>query len=113
MHEMALAESVLQIIEDAAQKQGFRRVKTVWLEVGQLSAVEPDALRFCFDVVTRGSIADSARLDILDTPGVGWCMRCSQAVPMAALYSACPRCGSYQLQPSQGTEMRVKELDVE
>ena len=62
MHEMSLAESVRQIIEDAARKQGFTRVKTVWLEIGQLACVEKESLRFCFDAVTHGSIAPQTHL---------------------------------------------------
>lgn len=64
MHEMALAEEVLQIVQAAAQREGFRRVHTLWLEIGQLSCVEPDAMRFCFEAVARDSIADAARLEI-------------------------------------------------
>ncbi|MFA7282673.1 MAG: hydrogenase maturation nickel metallochaperone HypA, partial [Sterolibacterium sp.] len=53
---MSLAEGVLQLIENAARRENFARVKTIWLEIGQLSSVEPEALAFCFDAVTRGSI---------------------------------------------------------
>ena len=113
MHEVSLAEGVLQIVEDAARREGFGRVRTVWLEVGRLSSVEPEAMRFCFDAVTRNSVADGARLEIVETPGVAWCMKCSKPTAIAALGDACPRCGSYQLQITDGTEMRVKELEVE
>lgn len=113
MHEMALAEGILQLIEDAARDQGFTAVRTVWLEIGQMSSVEPDALRFCFDAVTRDSIAAGATLEVVDTPGQGWCMQCSLSVSMQALYDPCPRCGSYQVQATGGTEMRVKELEVD
>lgn len=113
MHEMSLAEGVLRLIEDAAQRESFTRVKTIWLEIGQLSSVEPEALAFCFEAVTRDSIAAGASLEFIATPGSGWCMQCAASVPMAELYAACPRCGGYQLQVSSGTEMRVKELEVE
>lgn len=113
MHEMSLAESALQIIEDAAQKQGFTRVKTVWLEVGQLACVEPDAMRFCFDAVTRGSLAEQARLEIIEVAGQGRCAKCAQDFPLAALYEACPECGSYDVKVTGGNGMCVKELEVE
>ncbi len=71
MHEMALAESMLEIVEDTARRNGAARVKTVWLEIGALSHVAPEALRFCFDAVTRGGIADGAQLTIVATPGRG------------------------------------------
>ena len=113
MHEMSLAESVLHIIEDAAHEQGFTRVRTVWLEIGQLACVEQESLRFGFDVVTRGSIAEQARLEIIETAGQGRCEKCAQNFPLATLYEACPECGSYDVKVTGGNAMRVKELEVE
>ena len=113
MHEMSLAESVLQIIEDAARKQGFTRVRTVWLEIGQLACVEQESLRFAFDAVVRGSIAEQARLEIIEMAGQGRCKKCAQGFPLAALYEACPECGSHEVSVIGGDTMRVKELEVE
>ena len=113
MHEMTLAESVLQIIEDTALEQGFTRVRAVRLEIGQLACVEPESLRFAFDVVTRGSIAEQARLEIVETAGQGQGGKCAQNFPLAALYEACPECGSYDVKVTGGDGMRVKELEVE
>ena len=113
MHEMSLAEGVLQVIEDAGRAQSFSRVKTVWLEIGRLAGVEIEAMQFCFDAVTRGSIADGAALVILQDAGQGWCMHCSVTVPLDSPGDACPHCGSYQVQVTGGTDMRVKELEVE
>lgn len=109
---MALAEGVLQLIEDAAREQDFARVSAVWLEIGQLSGVEVEAMRFCFDAVTRGSLAEGAKLEIITIPGTAWCMNCSSAVSCGERFSACPSCGSYQMQVTGGAEMRVKELEV-
>jgi hydrogenase nickel incorporation protein HypA/HybF len=112
MHEMSLAEGVLQLIEDAARQQAFAKVRTVWLEIGQLSGVEPEAMAFCFDAVTRGSIAQGASLEIITLPGTGWCMACARTVPMTEVFGECPACSSHQMQVTGGTEMRVKELEV-
>ena len=89
------------------------RVATVCLEIGQLAGVEVEALRFCFDAVTRDSVASEARLEIIETPGQGWCMKCSRNVPIAALYEPCPLCGSHQIQVTGGEEMRVREMEIE
>ncbi len=113
MHEMSLAGSVLEIIEDAAREQGFSRVRSVVLEIGRLAAVENEAMRFCFDAVMQGSIAEGAALEIIDVPGEGWCGQCATTVPLDEQYAACPRCGGYQVQATGGTQMRVKELEVE
>jgi hydrogenase nickel incorporation protein HypA/HybF len=112
MHEMSLAEGVLQIIEDHARGQGFSRVKTVWLEIGQLAGVEAEAMKFCFDAVTRGSIAEGARLEIHETPGRGRCPGCGESARLVERYDLCPACGM-PMEVTGGTEMRVKELEVE
>lgn len=112
MHEMSLAEGVLQLIEDAARAQAFSRVTAVWLEIGQLAGVEVEAMRFCFDAVARGSLAEGARFEVIATPGSGWCAHCAAGVPLSEVFDACPRCGGYPVQVTGGTEMRVKELEV-
>ncbi len=113
MHEMSLCEGVLQILQQSAETQGFRRVKTVWLEIGALSGVEVEAMRFSFDVVMRGSLADGAKLEIIDLPGQAWCMQCAETVTVTQRFDACPKCDSYQLQVTAGDEMKIKELEVE
>ncbi|MHB8950468.1 MAG: hydrogenase maturation nickel metallochaperone HypA [Rhodoferax sp.] len=110
---MSLAQGVLQLVKDAARRDNFKKVTAVWLEIGQLACVEPQALAFCFDAVTRGSVAQGARLEIMAVPGTGWCLACARAVPMTEVFGACPHCGGYHLQVTGGTEMRVKELEVE
>lgn len=113
MHEMSLAQSVRQIIESAACEQGFMRVKTVWLEIGRLSCVEAEAMRFCFSAAMQGSVAEDAHLEIVDTPGRGRCPACGHEAEIAQLYDPCAHCGSYGLQVIDGDAMRVKELEVE
>jgi hydrogenase nickel incorporation protein HypA/HybF len=113
MHEMSLAESVLQIIEDTARTQQFSHVRTVVLEVGVLSAVEPEAMLFCFDAVTRGSIAEGANLEIVEIPGSGWCMECGKTVLLSERYGLCPECGDARVTITGGNELRIKDLEVE
>ncbi len=113
MHEMSLAESVLQIIRESARAQNFRRVRCVVLEIGKLSAVEPDAMRFCFDSVMRGTLAEGADLQIVETPGAGLCLACGATLAMQEQYGLCPDCGSPRLQITAGNQMRVKDLAVE
>lgn len=113
MHEISLAEGVLQLIEDAAREQKFSRVNAVWLEIGELAGVEVESLRFCFDAVTRDSVAQGAELRIVAVPGAGWCAQCANAVPLSEVFGACPQCGALQVRVTGGTQLRVKELEVE
>ncbi len=113
MHEMSLCESVLQILEDNAKSQGFSRVRKVWLEIGELSGVEPEAMRFSFEVIRSGTLAEQASLEIIQVPGEAWCIPCGKNVRVKQRFDACPECGSYQLQINGGDEMKIKELEVE
>ncbi|BCX89649.1 hydrogenase nickel incorporation protein HypA/HybF [Methylomarinovum tepidoasis] len=110
MHELSLAESLREIIETEAGRQGFSRVERVILQVGALSCVEPEAMRFCFDAVMAGSVAEGGVLEIVEVPGRGRCGGCGEA-EMGALYDPCPGCGR-PLEVVQGREIRLLELSV-
>ncbi len=112
MHEMSLALSVLQIVEDAARPHLPARVTCVRLEIGALAAVESEALRFCFDAVTRGSLAEGATLEIELAPGRGLCLACGQEVVVEAMVADCPGCGDGPVQAVGGTQMRVRDFDI-
>ena len=112
MHELALAEGILRICEDHTRRAGAQRVVAVWVEIGALGHVDPDALAFSFGAVVRGTFAEGARLEILQLPGRAWCHDCGKAVEVAALIDACPDCGGFKLQVTGGEEMRVKEMEV-
>ena len=113
MHEMSLMESVREIVEDAARAHAARRVATVRLRLGVLAAVDAEALRFCFDVVMQGSVADGARLDIETEPGEAWCWDCAERVTLLEEATACPACAGHRLEVTGGTEMRVKDIELD
>lgn len=112
MHEMSLAENVRECIEEAARTEGYTRVTAVWLEIGRLSSVEAEAMRFCFDAAMAGSLAEGARLEIVETPGQGQCADCGCCMPLASRYEACPQCGGYRIEVTEGESMRILELEV-
>jgi len=113
MHEMSLAESLVQIIAEQARIQHYTKVRKVRLEIGALGGVEPEAMAFCFDIVTRGTLADGAELEILNIPAKGWCLVCSKEVTIAQRFDPCPDCGGYQLHVTGGEELRIKDLEVD
>lgn len=112
MHEMSLCENIREIIEEQARKDGFARVNCVWLEVGPLSCVEPDALRFGFDVVMRGSVAEGAALEIASPPALARCPVCLATAPVQQRYDACPECGTGPMEMLQGDALKISKLEV-
>ena len=113
MHEMSLAEGVLNIVEATAQRENAQRVTRVVLEIGQLAVVEAEALQFCFAAVARTTLAATAELEISEVPGQAWCAACAETVPLAALYDPCPQCGACPLEVTGGRAMRVKAIEIE
>jgi hydrogenase nickel incorporation protein HypA/HybF len=112
MHEMSLVASLIALVEDERRRQAFTRVRVVRLQVGALGSVEPDALRFCFDAIARGTVVQGARLEIEMCAGEGWCPACSARAPLGERFADCPRCGEF-LQMMAGDELRLTELEVD
>ena len=112
MHEVSLIESVVALVEDQRRMHDFARVRLIRLQVGALGHAEPEALRFCFDAVTRGTIADGARLEMDIVAGSGWCVRCRGTVKLEERFAACPACGA-EVRMTAGCDLRLAELEVE
>jgi len=113
MHEMSLVAGVRELIEDAAVREGFSRVKQVRVEIGQLSGVEREAFEFCFDLAMRGGVTDGAQLEVIATPGRGHCPACGRETALTVVYDPCEHCGAAPVAIIRGTEMRVIDLEVE
>lgn len=112
MHEMSLTESMRDLIDAQARTHGFSRVKTVWLEIGPFANVEVEAIRFCWDVVMKGGVADGAALEIERPEGHGVCLGCMADVVVADRTDPCPTCGG-PVFAQGGDDLRIKELEVE
>jgi len=109
MHEMGITRSIVAIV---AEQAAGRKVTRVTLEIGKLSAVMPDAIRFCFDVVARGSVLDGADLDIIEIPGRAHCLDCGDEVVLTGLVGRCA-CGSRRLERVSGEELNIKSMELE
>ena len=108
MHEMGITRNIVSIVSKHAKGA---RVKRVSLEIGKLSAVLPDAVRFCFDVCAQGTILEDADLEIIEIPGKRKCRDCQLEMQIDNVYSHC-LCGSWDTIAMQGEELRVKEMEL-
>jgi len=112
MHELSLAEDMLDLIQTRAKSDNFERVLKVTLEIGRLSHVEADAMAFCFDAVVKSTIAEGAELQIVTTEGIGKCRQCQQQTPLEQLYDPCLHCGAFGVDLVQGDGVNIKSLKV-
>lgn len=112
MHEMSLAASILNLVDDAAARDPFTRVERLILDCGALAGVEVRALRFALEAIASGTRLEGAEIVIDEPPGQAFCMGCGQRVAIASRVDPCPACGSFKLQPTGGLALTVRELIV-
>jgi hydrogenase nickel incorporation protein HypA/HybF len=108
MHELSIAES---IVDAVCEKAAGRTVHRVTVRIGALTAVVPDAMRFCFDLVCEGTVADGARLEIEQRAGAASCRSCGAEVELVDLVLLCP-CGSADLAVTAGRELQIVSMEV-
>ena len=108
MHELAITESV---VAGVSERVGDARVTRVVLEIGRLSGVAPEAVRFCFDLCARGTPLEDATLEIVPVAGRARCRDCGGEPEMEDWLSLCG-CGSADLELIQGRELRIRAVEV-
>jgi len=108
MHELAITQSVVDAVLD---RTGDRTVTTVRVKVGRLAGVVPDAMRFCFDLVTAGTTLEGARLEIEQPAGQACCHTCGEEFGVTDLILLCP-CGSADVEVVTGRELLVSSVEV-
>jgi hydrogenase nickel incorporation protein HypA/HybF len=108
MHEMAITQSVVAAV---SERIGPERATRVVLEIGQLSGVVPDALRFCFEICAKDTPLEGARLEIREIAGRARCGTCGAEAALAFPAGVCA-CGSPELAIVSGRELRIKEVEV-
>ncbi len=113
MHEVSIAQSIVQLMSEVkpAETRGF--ISAVTIRVGELSAIETDALLFAFDIVKAKTLLNSAELKIEIVEGKAVCNSCGTEFPMHHFATSCPNCGSYQISITEGKEMKVVSYDLE
>lgn len=109
MHELGITQQVVEIV---CRRAEGRQVKRVTLEIGKLTAVLPEAVRFCFDLCCEGTEAEGAELEITEVPARARCRSCQSEISKNHPFGMC-ECGSIDLEWLSGDELRVREIEVE
>lgn len=109
MHELGIIENIINITSEHAKG---RKIQRILLEIGQLSGIMSDAIRFGFDVCSQGTLLEGAILEITETPGLGKCRQCGQEIALEQPFGVC-HCGSMELDLIAGQELKIKEMEVE
>jgi hydrogenase nickel incorporation protein HypA/HybF len=114
MHEMAVAESILQIIQAKLDKLDRQaKVIKINLKIGKLTCVEPEALRFSFQAVSRETRLQESVLCIDSVPVKARCKDCEKEFRLDELDFACPFCSSLRIEILAGRELQIESFEIE
>ena len=113
MHEMGIANSVLDAVRAEAARYPGAYPSRVGLRIGELAAVDPSSLEFCFAALTRETDLESLHLDIEFCPRRHRCLDCGAEFGVKDYDFACPHCGSLRSECFSGAELELAYLEVE
>jgi hydrogenase nickel incorporation protein HypA/HybF len=108
VHELAITESLVDAVTERLPGQ---RVTCVRLEIGALSGVVADSVRFCFDLVTEGTDLAGATLEIAQSPGLCRCRVCGGDFEPDGPLAMCA-CGSAEVTVVTGQELKITSVQV-
>ncbi|PKU22370.1 hydrogenase maturation nickel metallochaperone HypA [Telmatospirillum siberiense] len=112
MHELTICEALLERIASERDTRHFARVQRIRLEIGRLSCLDPDTLRYAFGIISRETFLEHAVLDIDQPPGRAVCLDCGAEVEITSRQDDCPACKGGRLKTVGGDGMRFVEMEV-
>lgn len=113
MHELSVAQNIIEIVEGSAKQQGAAYVTVVEIEVGAISGVIPDNLEFAWEIAVKDTMLDKSTLKIDFIAAQARCLNCATEFVMDDIYGICPVCNSTQYDIIHGKELRVKSIHIE
>lgn len=113
MHELAIAQGVLDIVRQSVPEELTPTVRSVRVRVGRLSGVVPESLAFCFGALVADTSLWLAKLNIEQVPTLGQCKDCAERFEIEDVAFICPTCRSTDIRLISGTEMHVVDVELE
>lgn len=114
MHELSVAYSIVEVVENAAREANVEKVEAVHLRLGLLSGVVKDALLFGYEIAAADTILEGSRLEIEEVPVVVHCPTCDVDVMLEDVQLfRCPVCGTRTADVVSGRELEIKSLEYE
>ena len=114
MHELSVTQSILEIALDYANRNQAARVIEIHLQIGEITDFDDEWIQRYFDFVSKGTIAEGAKLRITRIPAQLQCQACTFTFPLdrSSWNSQCPSCQSKDTQLISGREFRIEALEV-
>ncbi len=113
MHELGVATQIAELVTRVMEDNSARKAGEVTVEIGTLSCIDPDSLTFCFEAITKGTRLENARLKMVEIKPRARCRACSQEYEVRLDDFRCKACGSSEFDVLVGSDISVKEVEVE
>ena len=113
MHELSLAEGLINLVDSQQETDGFSRVLEIKLRVGEYSGIVTECLREFFPIAARGTAAEGAELVVEEVKAAFKCPDCGYSGPIDRADARCPVCGGERVRMTAGREFYVESLKVE
>lgn len=122
MHELSIALSMIEGIEDMLEDEPLRSrtqalavpqpIQAVHVRIGVLSGVDPEALRSAYSLASEGTALAGTRLQIETVPLLVYCPQCASTHSPPAHEVFCPRCITPAQNVLAGRELEVAALEL-
>lgn len=113
MHELSIATSILASVQAEANAHAGASPRKIGVRIGELAAVNPEALKFSFDVVKRDAGLESLVLEIEICPLRYCCLDCRSEFAVRNYDFQCPQCGGPCNQCIGGDQLELVYLELE
>ena len=113
MHEIGIANSILETVQTEARLHPGRVPVKVAVRIGELAAIDPEALRFGFETLARESEMESLQLTIELCPPRYSCSECNCDFAATQFDSRCGKCGNERTQFLSGDQLELAYLEME
>ncbi len=112
MHELSIASAIFEAAATEARRHPGRTPLKLGLRIGELSGIDHEALRFCFEALVKDTELATLVLDIEACPRLHRCSRCDRSFPVRDFDVACPECGDLATECVSGDELEMSYLEV-
>lgn len=112
MHELSLANNIIDQVCESAIENGATKIISVRLLLGPLSGVDAQSLEFCFTEACLGTLATGAILVIENSPLLIKCQSCEIESEVNVYNLLCPHCHDGHVKVVSGREFKIMDLEV-
>jgi hydrogenase nickel incorporation protein HypA/HybF len=113
MHELSIATNIIEFAEEFAKEHQVKKLKRIELEIGQLSGIVLDSLKFALDFAVKNTVLEQAEIGITVIPGKAICNKCQTPFDIVHWSTVCPACQSMDFEILDGKEMQITSVFID